>query len=592
MPLRKLAFVTILVIAASLLTGSASASASGASLVRDIRLGSEGSYPGVFTGEDTNVAGTLFFGANDGSHGEELWRSDGTAAGTKLVRDIMPGSNDSGPYNLTNVGGTLFFGANDPTHGAELWRSDGTAAGTKLVRDINPASAGFRDSNPSSLTNLGGTLFFVADDGVHGPALWRSDGTAAGTKLVTDIHPSSEHITYVDRLTNVAGTLFFRANDGTHGAELWRSDGTAAGTKLVRDIAPGSEGPYPYSSEPGQLTNVAGNLFFVAYTPDLGSELWRSDGTAAGTKLVRDIAHPYGSDPRQLTNVSGTVFFFADDGVRGHELWRSDGTAAGTRLVRDIGPGRGPFQPRPLTNVAGTLFFGANDGSHGEELWRSDGTAAGTKLVRDITPGDGGSGPRALTSVGRTLFLTANDDTHGFEPWRSDGTAAGTELVCDILPGDGGSDPYGLYGFGPAWFAAVGGSVFFDADDGVHGRELWTTTAAACDDGGGGGGDGGGDDANEFSFGKVKKNKRRGTAKLTVNVPGAGELDLAKTKKVKADDESAEDAGKEKLAIKPKGKAKKKLNDKGKAKVTAEVTFTPDGGTPNTEDKKIKLVKR
>ena len=108
----------------------------------------------------------------------------------------------------------------------------------------------------------------------------------------------------------------------------------------------------------------------------------------------------------------------------------------------------------------------------------------------------------------------------------------------------------------------------------------------------GGGGGGGGDDANDFSFGKVKKNKRKGTAVLTVNVPGAGELELAKTKKVKADDEAAEDAGNQKLSIKPKGKAKKRLNSKGKATVKAEVTFTPDGGTPNTEDKRIKLVKR
>jgi hypothetical protein len=115
---------------------------------------------------------------------------------------------------------------------------------------------------------------------------------------------------------------------------------------------------------------------------------------------------------------------------------------------------------------------------------------------------------------------------------------------------------------------------------------------AGGDGGGGGGGGGAGDDANDFSFGKVKRNKRKGTAKLTVRVPGAGELDLAKTKKVKADDEAAEDAGKEKLSIKPRRKAKKKLNAKGRAKVKANVTYTPDGGTPNTEDKKIKLVKR
>jgi hypothetical protein len=98
--------------------------------------------------------------------------------------------------------------------------------------------------------------------------------------------------------------------------------------------------------------------------------------------------------------------------------------------------------------------------------------------------------------------------------------------------------------------------------------------------------------SNEFSFGKVKKNKRKGTAKLTVAVPGSGELDLAKTKKVKADEEPAEDAGGEKLVINPKGKAKKKLNKKSKAKVTAAVTDTRDGGEPNSESKKIRLVKR
>ena len=98
--------------------------------------------------------------------------------------------------------------------------------------------------------------------------------------------------------------------------------------------------------------------------------------------------------------------------------------------------------------------------------------------------------------------------------------------------------------------------------------------------------------SNDFSFGKVKKNKRKGTAKLTVIVPGRGELDLAKTKKVKGAEEPAEAAGKEKLPVKPRRKAKKKLNNRGKAKVRAKVTYTPDGGTPNTESKKIKLIKR
>ena len=99
--------------------------------------------------------------------------------------------------------------------------------------------------------------------------------------------------------------------------------------------------------------------------------------------------------------------------------------------------------------------------------------------------------------------------------------------------------------------------------------------------------------SNEFSFGEVNKNKKKGTAKLTVkNLPGPGELDLAKTKKVKADEEAVEAADKEKLSIEPKGKAKKKLNARGRAKVRTVVTYTPEGGEPNTESKKVKLKKR
>jgi glucose/arabinose dehydrogenase len=98
--------------------------------------------------------------------------------------------------------------------------------------------------------------------------------------------------------------------------------------------------------------------------------------------------------------------------------------------------------------------------------------------------------------------------------------------------------------------------------------------------------------SNEFSFGRLKRNKKKGTAKLTVKVPGSGELQLAKTQKVKVDNEVAEDEGKEKLQVKPKGKARKALNRKGKAKVKAEVTYTPEGGEPNTGSKKIKLIKR
>ena len=194
--------------------------ATGTVLVADIDHGNAGYWPNNLT----NVNGTLYFSADDTTHGYELWKSDGTAAGTTLVKDINPGTTTtwyytgsygtysknvtrqgSYPANLANVNGTLYFSANDGTHGDELWQSDGTAAGTTLVQDINPGSyvysytqSGYfgghetrsatlpNSSNPGSLTNANGTLYFSADDGVHGDELWEvppTPPTVAGVQI-------------------------------------------------------------------------------------------------------------------------------------------------------------------------------------------------------------------------------------------------------------------------------------------------------------------------------------------------------------------------------------------------------------------------
>src|SRR5262249_3213533 len=129
-------------------------------MVLDINPGGTSSAPS----EMVAVGPTTYFIADDGVHGSELWKSDGTATGTVLVKDINPGSASPNLNWSTNVNGTLFFAAVDGTNGMELWKSDGTAAGTVLVKDINPGSGG---SSPTSLTNVNGTLFFAADDGTN-----------------------------------------------------------------------------------------------------------------------------------------------------------------------------------------------------------------------------------------------------------------------------------------------------------------------------------------------------------------------------------------------------------------------------------------
>ena len=475
----------------------------GTTMVKDIGIGSISSSPSLLT----NVNGTLFFKANDGSFGQELWKSDGTSVGTLLVKDIRAGSLWASPGSLTNVNGTLFFRANNGTNGYELWKSDGTNAGTVMVKDISAGSSypinltnssgalyffvfgtlyksdgtdggttivksGFRvDSSPIErallLTNINGTLYFRANDGTNGNELWKSDGTTVGTMMVKDIQAGNYGIPREATFTNINGDVFFQANDGTTGVELWKSNGTAAGTVRVKDIRPGATSSFSFALSPFKRNvpiNFNGTIYFSASDGVSGLELWKSDGTQAGTLMVKNIRLGTGS-PRSLTNVNGTIYLRAADPINGAELWKSDGTAAGTVIVKDIVAGVNGYSPNNLTNVNGSLFFATHDGINGLELWKSDGSASGTQMVRDIRAGSGSSGPASLTNVNGTLFFNANDGSSGDELWKSDGTSVGTVLVKDIRAGSFRADPDSL--------TNVNGTLFFSANDGSKGEELW-----------------------------------------------------------------------------------------------------------------------
>ena len=489
---------------------------SGTVMVKDINPGPAGSFPTKFT----DVNGTIFFSAWDPLHGTELWKSDGTESGTVLVKDIYPGffdgnPNGSTPNHLTNLDGTLFFVAEDGLHGEELWKSDGTEAGTVLVKDIVP---GFFESFPNHLTAVNGVLFFQAFDFFHGHEFWKSDGTEEGTVLVKDIFFALPQSSEVDELKDINGTLYFEANDGIHGKEPWLSKGTEISTQILKDIIPGSDASFPREftffndqavvmtnsglwttdgSEAGtsliksigarNLTAVNNTLFFRAGDSIHGVELWKSDGTEAGTILVKDIRPgntcptcPKSSFPDQLIDVNGTLFFEAADDIHGRELWKSDGTEEGTTLLKDIQPGPNHGIPNPpsgigpittFENVNGILFFKGQDDVYGAELWKSDGTEEGTILVKDIWPGDiqpgvpKSGGAEQITNVNGTAFFIAGEPIHGGELWKSDGTEAGTVIVKDIFPGTGSSNPNFL--------TNVNGTLFFVATDLTFGAALW-----------------------------------------------------------------------------------------------------------------------
>src|SRR5262245_22674527 len=265
-----------------------------------------------FPSNPVQIGNITYFGADDGIDGAELWRTDGTPAGTWLVKDIRPGRPPSNAGPFIRLNGSVIFLATDETRGRELFRSNGTADGTVLLK-LLPAW-----QTPSSLTASGNFVFFVATDGVNGSELWRTDGTAAGTVMVKDIRPGPASgidvsAGFSPSLSDINGTLYFMADDGATGMELWKSDGSAAGTVRVKDINPGAA-----SSMPTAMLALNGMVFFRAIDGVNGSELWRTDGTEGGTVMVKDIRlGPANSVPQVLTASGGVLYFTANDGITG-----------------------------------------------------------------------------------------------------------------------------------------------------------------------------------------------------------------------------------------------------------------------------------
>jgi len=400
-------------------------------------------------------------------------------------RRLATARYDDQARTLAPTGDGIIFTGHRGRQGTEPWHSDGTRAGTRLIKEINrgrqsancaPPGADCptypAGSNPSFFLEVDGVTYFAANHPRSGKELWRTDGTRAGTRLVRDIRPGRKSgMSWSEAsLAQFEGELYFVANDGRHGHELWRSDGTRKGTRLVRDIGPG------WSSVWWARPVAAGeHLYFVAEREAEGAELWRTDGTRKGTRLVRDIRQgPKSSKPKDLTAVGDGLYFTAADGDHGRELWRTDGTAQGTVLVKDLTPGRQSSSLSDFVAVGDSLYVTERDLSDElttpGDLWRTVDDEPGLEPV-SLPGGVATEATRywsdlpTLASHGDRLFLTFADSAHGNELWVIDGPTSDPALVADIRPGPQGSDPH--------WLTVADSVLYFTADDGEHGRQLW-----------------------------------------------------------------------------------------------------------------------
>jgi trimeric autotransporter adhesin len=361
--------------------------------------------PGSWIRELTPFRNRLLFVAEDAAHGRELWLSDGTAAGTVLLKDTRPGAGSGSPEDLAvvDVAGTgerVFFSADNGTDGRELWVSDGSPGGTLQVTDLHPGANG---SFPTDIVAFQGKAYFNAQDGATGPELWSSDGTFAGTTLVADAIPGAPGIS-PEGLHATGNLLFFVGFTGPAGAELWRSDGTGAGTVMVKDIEPGGG-----DSSPSELTALGNRVVFRATASTHGTEPWVSDGTGAGTQRLRDVVPGAGgSAPRDFVASNGRVWFGALNPATGNrEIWRTDGTPAGTALAGL--PGVNPVQLR-----AGSLWYTAHDPATGRgELYHATDPLTGVATqITGVTVVDRLAGPdRYATAVAVSQATHATTDT-------------------------------------------------------------------------------------------------------------------------------------------------------------------------------------
>jgi ELWxxDGT repeat protein len=390
------------------------------------------------------------------------------------VVDILPGPEGSNPTSIVVHDGTLYFTADDGVSGRELWASDGTAAGTQLVEDLCPGPA---DCLWEEQLLFDSRVLHSAASGlmiVIGPAA-ALDGLAVLPDGATSIVELTVDPDTWGGFPTLGDAAVFSACDPYPDCGLWRSDGTATGTYSLYQVPPGP------TNDMGWVLGVAGGWAYFPVFIDGILELWRSAGTAGTAERVEVLGSGSAFDgtmPRGVA-LGERLFFGAADAVSGLEPWVTDGTADGTFLLADVFPGElgslSWYVPQRLVSAAGEVAFFAMHPDDDWALWASDLTTAGTGRVADLDQQVSGvptalllgSNLRAGPFGGRLIF-GADDEETGIEPWITDGSEAGTELLADVAPGS--SSPGYQNSSYPVAILADGGLAAITSNSG-----LWVT---------------------------------------------------------------------------------------------------------------------
>jgi trimeric autotransporter adhesin len=398
------------------------ASAGGTSLVKDIRPGTDGSDPQ----ELTRVGSLVFFTADDGSHGRDVWRSDGTEAGTLLVSgDTASTSTFLHPNSLVERNGALFFLKNN-----QLWTSDGTSAGTQSVSQKFYVDLSTADYSPNifRLIKMDGNLYFVqakyypfggdpdSDGTFYEWDFWKYNGQNNLTNILPNSFPSIGFTSsyapesYLPKnFTTMDGSLFYLFK-----GSLWRFGPTDSNPVSLTPIDIGEQSDLNARMS---LTVFQHRMIFPA-CDRINCALWASDGTVSGTiKLVEAAGGT--ALPQEVTLAGSQVFFSMDDGVHGRELWKTDGTPAGTALFKDLLPGPSGSNPQhfyflPAQN---RMLFSADGAWSGKELWETDGSSQGTVLLQDLLPGAYSSSPSGFGVMDSAVLFNAVQPDSGRELW-------------------------------------------------------------------------------------------------------------------------------------------------------------------------------